>query len=197
MSHQPLEKKVYEKEAEEARTKDIKSGKKYLIEKKFQFISAFDKKVARNFLNAKHKALEKITFEDEDIIETENKNINVKRRKSPEKKYSKHRRVVTSDAINVSINSPSLKKRVHQSGFGSKINNNKTHHHNKDVLNSQKHKFYSSHELKMFGDKEIKKIKSIKKKAQKKKSTKKNEKEEDISMNQNDSSIFDILSQLK
>ena len=47
----------------------------------------------------------------------------------------------------------------------------------------------------MFGDKEIRKIKSIKK-AHKKKSKKK-EREEDVSLNLNDNSIFDILSQLK
>jgi hypothetical protein len=47
----------------------------------------------------------------------------------------------------------------------------------------------------MFGDKEIKKIKSIKK-AHKKKSKKK-VREEDTSFNLNDNSIFDILTQLK
>ena len=195
MSHQHQENKIYEIEPEETRTKKNKKDKNCLIEKKFQFISAFDKKGAKHFLHSKQKALEKIIFEDEDIIDNENKNANARRSHSPNKKFHKFKSSKTSVAINVSPTN-FYKGKIHQSELGSKIHTIHSNKNNcKDVLNGKKHKFYSSHELKMFEDKEIKKIKSIKK-AHKKKSKKK-ESEEDVSLNLNDNSIFDILSQLK
>jgi hypothetical protein len=195
MSHQHIENKVCEIEPEEARTKKNKSDKNCLIKKKFQFISAFDKKGAQHFLHSKQKALEKIIIEDEDIIDNENKNVKAGRSYSPKKKLDKYKSVTTNVVNNISPKN-TYKRKIHQTELDSKIH---TIHSNKncykDVLNCKKHKFYSSHELKMFGDKEIKKIKSIKK-AHKKKSKKK-VREEDTSFNLNDNSIFDILTQLK
>ena len=46
-------------ESEEERTKKNKINIKNLIKKKFQFISAFDQKGAKNFLNSKKKSSRK------------------------------------------------------------------------------------------------------------------------------------------
>ena len=188
-------------ESEEERTKKNKINIKNLIKKKFQFISAFDQKGAKNFLNSKKKALEKIILNDEDSIDNENQNENIKHRKTSKKKKLVKNKTSEGRKNNIrsSTNLINLKKRNHKSVCASNIskNLNKRNTSNKtNNLNQKAHKFFSSQELKMFKDKNIKKIKSIKKSEKRK--SKNIEKDDNLSFyGKNDSSIFELLYELK
>ena len=175
-------------ESEEERTKKNKINIKSLIQKKFQFISAFDHQGAKNFLNSKKKALEKIILDDEDSIDNENQNENIKHRKTSKKKLVKKISGGRENNIRSTTNLISLKKRNLKSIYSSNIskNLNKRYKSSKtNNLNRKAPKFFSSQELKMFKDKNIKKIKSIKKSDKRK------------SKNVNDNSIIELLYELK
>ena len=138
---------------------------------------------------------------DEDSIDNENQNENIKHRKTSKKKKLVKNKTSEGRKNNIrsSTNLINLKKRNHKSVCASNIskNLNKRNTSNKtNNLNQKAHKFFSSQELKMFKDKNIKKIKSIKKSEKRK--SKNIEKDDNLSFyGKNDSSIFELLYELK
>jgi len=182
-----------------------------LINKKFKLNSAFDRKGAKNFLNSKKIALQQIILDDDASTDSDQKNSTNKQKKNSNKNKNfsgkslekKERASINSNNIAVMKNSYKKKKEEKKmneyfSNFYGSSTNNKKYFSSKKMSKKLPHKFCSNQELKMFKDKEIKKIKSIKKEKKKSKSKKNNFGNENISfMEKNDSSIFDIIAQLK
>jgi len=182
-----------------------------LINKKFKLNSAFDRKGAKNFLNSKKIALQQIILDDDASTDSDQKNGTNKQKKNSNKNKNfsgkslekKERASINSNNIAVMKNSYKKKKEEKKmneyfSNFYGSSTNNKKYFSSKKMSKKLPHKFCSNQELKMFKDKEIKKIKSIKKEKKKSKSKKNNFGNENISfMEKNDSSIFDIIAQLK
>ena len=197
-----------------------RTNKNSLIKKKFKLSSAFDHKGSKHFLNSKKIALQQIIL-DEGDCETENDtNEKVKDSKKlrkysckislPNVEIKKH----LKDSLNIDHYKKKINKRSPQKMkstndpfkrmFASSTNNQ--HYLSKKNLAS--HKFFSNQEIKMFEDKDIKKIKPIKNKEiknenenenkNKNKKKKSNNIAENISfMDRNDSSIIDIITELK
>ena len=175
-----------------------------LINKKFKFDSAFNQKGAKNFLKSKKIALQQIILDDNDEdnespSETERKkqkNISLKKRRRNTRK-----RALTDDSKKNKIHSCTNVCHYKNNKFinnNDNIKNSKDIHYssNKDLISKKKiRRLLSTHELKMLGNKEIKKIKAIKKVPRTKFNNQKNN--EDISfLDKNDSSIIDILSEM-
>ena len=177
-----------------------------LINKKFKLNSAFDHKGSKNFLNSKKIALQQIILDDDESIDIDPKNETNKHLKNSNKHKNiggKSLKEEERNIINYNNANNSHKKKKEEKNIINEYFNNiyKSSTNNRKFFSSQKinkklaHKFYSNHELKMFEDKEIKKIKSIKK--DKNKSKKNNNANKNISfIEKNDSSIFDIIAQL-
>lgn len=188
---------------------NIDSNIDSLVNKKFKLNSAFDHKGSKNFLNSKKIALQQIILDDDESTDSDPKNLIIKQKKDSNKhKKFCGKSLTKEERIHVNSNNPtvmknSIKKKKGEKKLlneyfsnviGSSINNKKNFN-NKKTNEKLPHKFYSNQELKMFEDKEIKKIRSIKK--NKRKSKKKNIVNENISfIEKNDSSIFDIIAQL-
>jgi hypothetical protein len=163
-----------------------------LINKKFKLNPAFDHKGSKNFLNSKKIALQQIILDDENVdIDLKNEtNKHLKNSNKHKNIGGKSLKEEERNIINYNKGNNSHKKKKEERKIINKyFSNNK-------ISKKLPHKFYSNHELKMFKDKEIKKIKSIKK--DKNKSKKSNNANINISfIEKNDSSIFDIIAQLK
>ncbi len=145
-----------------------------------------------NYTNIKTDKIVFIDLKNNDnlnnLMDNENQNENIKHRKTSKKKLVKKISGGRENNIRSTTNLISLKKRNLKSIYSSNIskNLNKRYKSNKtNSLNRKAPKFFSSQELKMFKDKNIKKIKSIKKSDKRK------------SKNVNDNSIIELLYELK
>ena len=174
-----------------------------LINKKFKLDSAFDQKGAKNFLKSKKIALKQIILEDNDESSessSENGSRKPKNNSMKKKRYNSRKKVLTDDVNKNKIQSCTNICLFNQNN---KYNNDNMknskdikYSSTKELVNKKKiRRFLSTHELKMLGNKEIKKIKAIKKVPKTKFNNQKNN--EDISfLDKNDSSIIDILSEM-
>jgi len=180
------------------------------FKKKIKLSSAFDHKGSKQFLLSKKEALQQIIIDDNDS--SSNNDSDTKSDSNKQKKYLKYRHPKTFITNNANICAKSsnnlykyskidnLRKKL-QKMSKNKDNNIKTLI-NKE-LNMHKrsiNKFFSSQELRMFKDKEIKKIKPIKKinkDLENKKEIKINKFPFVESDNSIDSSLFNIVSQMK
>ena len=175
-----------------------------LINKKFKFNSAFDEKGAKNFLKSKKIALQQIILDDGDENNESSETERKKAKNNSLKKWRRNtrKRVLTNDSKKNKIHSCTNVCLYNQNNKSNNNNDNikssKDIHYssNKELINKKKiRRFLSSHELKMFENKEIKKIKAIKKVSKTKFNNEKNN--EDISfLEKNDTSIIDILSEM-
>ena len=198
-----------------------RTNKNSLIKKKFKLSSAFDHKGSKHFLNSKKIALQQIIL-DEGDCETENDtNEKVKDSKKlrkysckislPNVEIKKH----LKDSLNIEHYKKNINKKSPEKMKSTSVNDplkkmfasstNNQHYLSKKNIS---HKFFSNQEIKMFEDKDIKKIKPIKNKEiknenenenkNKNKKKKGNNIAENISfMDRNDSSIIDIITELK
>ena len=176
-----------------------------LINKQFKLNPAFDHKGSKNFLNSKKIALQQIILDDDESIDFEPKNETNKNLKNSNKNIGgkslkeEEKNIINYTNANNSFKKKKEEKKIIKEYFTNiykSSTNNRKYFSNKKTNKKLHHKFYSNHELKMFKDKEIKKIKSIKK--DKNKSKKSNNANINISfIEKNDSSIFDIIAQLK
>ena len=213
------------------RIKYKKNNKNSMINKKFKLSSVFDHKGSKHFLNSKKIALQQIILDDETCLgESDTEYETNEKAKSP-KKYTckttlsndeikKHLKITTNEDLNkknsnkkrpenmesTNVNDPFRK--VYQSST-----NNPHYLRIQNMINKEivSHKFFSNQEIKMFEDKDIKKIKPIEKSTKeinenenenkskrKSKRKKSNNIAENISfMEKNDSSIIDIITNLK
>jgi hypothetical protein len=183
-----------------------------LINKKFNLNSAFDHKGAKNFLNSKKIALQQIILDDDESTDIDPKNMTNEHLKNSNKHKNisgkslkkEERNIINSN--NTTVMKKSLKKKKEEKNILNEYfsnayespTNNRKYFSNKKINKKLPHKFYSNQELKMFEDKEIKKIKSIRKDKKRNKSNKNNIESKRISfMEKTDSSIFEIIAQLK
>ena len=215
------EKYLYKNEKKRSISK-TKTNINSLIKKKFKLSSAFDHKGSKHFLNSKKIALQQIILDDNTSSgdsDTENDTNEKAKNSKKYRKYSckislpnselkKHLKVsLQNDQNKKNINKKSPEKMKSTSVndplkkmFASSTNNQ--HYLSKKNIS---HKFFSNQEIKMFEDKDIKKIKPIKKtnkeikiEGENKNKNKKSNIVENISfMDRNDSSIIDIITQLK
>ena len=180
------------------------------FKKKIKLSSAFDHKGSKQFLLSKKEALQQIIIDDNDS--SSNNDSDTKSDSNKQKKYLKYRHPKTFITNNANICAKgsnnlykyskidNLRKKL-QKMSKNKDNNIKTLI-NKE-LNMHKrsiNKFFSSQELRMFKDKEIKKIKPIKKinkDLENKKEIKINKFPFVESDNSIDSSLFNIVSQMQ
>ena len=172
-----------------------KSDINCLINKKFILNSEFDHKGAKNFLKSKKIALQKIILNEDDFINNMNE--------------MEEGKLKTNNSLNKETNNTFNLKKVRKNDRKNKINscnnilvinkyninNSNIKEHKHQIKGKKTHKFYSNHELKMFTNKEIKKIKSIKK-IHKTNFSHKNGVDNISFLEKNDNSIMDILSQL-
>ena len=218
------ERHLYRNEQKRSISK-TRTNKNSLIKKKFKLSSAFDHKGSKHFLNSKKIALQQIILNDDNSIgdsDTENdtneKTKDTKKMKKycckrslPNDEIKKHLKVT----LNIDQNKKNIKKRSPEKMrsvkspfkkmFASPTNNQ--HYLSKKNISSKKvvsFKFFSNQEIKMFEDKDLKKIKPIKKtnKEIKNENENKNKNSKNIGENisfleRNDSSIIDIITQLK
>lgn len=146
------------------------------FQKRIKFNSAFDHKGAKNFLVSKKAALENIIIDDFDnssnndsdtqsesnkrkkVIKIRHPKTFVSKEKQNHFKSSSNLCFITKNKLNKKkTNSSSTKK------FNFKSEHIKTYVTNENNLYKKLNKQFSSHEIKMFHDKEIRKIKPIKK----------------------------------
>ena len=139
------------------------------FQKKFKFNSAFDHIGSKQFLRSKNVALEKIVINDSDNISNNDSDTQNESNKQKQKlkKINKQKKQVKS-SNNLLYISNNLLNNKSPRKLKTKINDNKKSKLIKTYvtkeLNFKKfHKYSSSLELKMLNDKEIKKIKPIKK----------------------------------
>ena len=187
--------------------KTIKSDKinddiRNFFSKKIRFNSAFDHKGSKHFLHSKNAALQQI------VIDEDSSNNDSDTQSGSIKKKYKHRHVKT--VINNKALSSSDLVKVVNNNLKNKMQDSKDKNFRKgnmirtlvtNELNVHKrlNKNFSSQELKMFGDREIRKIKPIKKKKGDKNDDENKNKcfpfvEDDNSI---DSSLLKIVSQIK
>ena len=136
------------------------------FKKKIKFNSAFDHKGSKHFLHSKNEALQQI------VIDEDSSNNDSDTQSGSIKKKYKHRHVKT--CINNKARSSIYLDNVMNNNLKNKTRDSKDKNFRKEnmirtlvtnELNVHKrlNKNFSSQELKMFGDKEIRKIKPIKK----------------------------------
>ena len=220
------EKHFYKNEQKRSISK-TRTNKNSLIKKKFKLSSAFDHKGSKHFLNSKKIALQQIVLDDDNSLgDSDTANDTNEKTKETKKirKYSCKRSLPNDEiknhlkvALNVDQNKKKINKRSPEKMkstndpfkrmFASSTNNQ--HYLSKKNITSKKvvsHKFFSNQEIKMFEDKDIKKIKPIKKTNKEIKNENENENKNKNSKNivdnvsfmeRNDSSIIDIITQLK
>ena len=193
--------------------KNIKKTLANFFQKKIKFSSAFDYKGSKQFLNSKKKALQQIVIDDDYDNSSNNDNTNdndndndnyndfksvgTKRKKYPPLAHPKTFSTNQEQVIHPqSCNNLYKYTRTDNNRKKNKRRKTKTKNNNKNPIK----KYFSSQELKMLKDEEIKKIKPIKKvnefSLHKKIRTSKffHYAESDKSM---DSSIFNIVSQMQ
>ena len=185
------------------------------FKKKMHFNSAFDHKGTKQFLKSKKLALENIIIEDNNSSnnDSDTQNESDKQKKSPKMKYPKttiikkdRNRPKSSNNIFL-LGHDNLKNKAHEMSHSNKKDNKKPFVKSlvsKELnIHTKLNKyFFSSQELKMFQDKDINKIKPIKKFINNLNIRKKNEqhfynfveKDNDESI---DSSLFNIVSQMQ
>ena len=187
--------------------------------KKINFSSAFDHKGCKQFLNSKKEALQLIVL-DEDNLSSHNEGNEIQDDKYNLKKLNYQNILIENGRPKSSHNLMELSNKSDNNGKSKDkkkfIRNEKNkekkyhvhHHHVHKTLVEKEfrikkkfNKFFSSQELKMFEDKDIRKIKPIKNtnidlkyKKEKNKISYNNFIESGIS---NDSSLFNIVSQIK
>ena len=136
------------------------------FKKKIKFNSAFDQKGSKHFLHSKKAALEQIVIDDDS-----SNNDSDTQSRSIKKKY-KHRHVnscinnkafSSNNLVNVMSNNLKNKTQDFKEKNFRKENMIRTLVTNELNVHKRLNKNFSSQELKMFGDKEIRKIKPIKK----------------------------------
>ena len=191
---------------------NIKKTLANFFQKKIKFSSAFDYKGSKQFLNSKHKALEQIVIDDDDYDNSSNndntndndndnyndfQSVGSKRKKYPPFRHPKTLSTNQEPEIHPqSCNNLFKYTRTDNNRKKNKRKKAKTKNNKREVIK----RYFSSQELKMFKDKEIKKIKPIKKVNEfllhKKVGSSKffHYAESDKSM---DSSIFNIVSQMQ
>ena len=198
-----------------------RTNKNSLIKKKFKLSSAFDHKGSKHFLNSKKIALQQIILNDDNSIDDSDTANDTNEKTKETKKIRKYscKRSLPNDeiknhlkvALNVDQNKKKINKRSPEKMKSTSVNDplkkmfasstNNQHYLSKKNIS---HKFFSNQEIKMFEDKDIKKIKPIKKtnKEIKNENENKNKNSKNIGenisfMERNDSSIIDIITQLK
>ena len=140
------------------------------FQKKFKFNSAFDHIGSKQFLLSKNAALEKIVINDSDNIsnnDSDTKNESNKQKKKLKKTNKQKKQVKSSNNLlyfsNKLLNNKSPRKSKVKIKDNKKSKLIKTSVTKELNFNKNCHKYSSSLELKMLKDKEIKKIKPIKK----------------------------------
>lgn len=180
------------------------------FKKKIILNSAFDHKGTKHFLNSKKAALEKIVLEDNDI--SSNNDSDTQSESNKHKKHEKYRYPMTcvnncqnqrakssSNLFYISTNKLKIKAQESPNGRSK----NKKKYLIKTLLTNEfnvkkrfNHKF-SNQELKMFKDKDLKKIKPIKTNIETKKENKNDFFPFIESGTSVDSSLFKIVSQIQ
>ena len=160
-------------------TKNIEDFTNFFT-KKIKFSSAFDHIGSKQFLNSKKEALELIVLDEDSILSNNENEMQNNKKKERKMKYensktfiTKNKRPRSSKIITDIMSKNNLrnkiqeKKRLKGKDYSDKKEKNKRINtlivqkfNNK---NKELSKFFSSQELKMFEDKEVKKIKPIKK----------------------------------
>ena len=140
------------------------------FQKKIKFSSAFDHKGSRQFLHSKKAALEKIVMDDnshhssnndsDTQNESDKQKIKLKKTKKQKKQVKSSNNLIFFS--NNLLNNKNQRKST-SIKYNTKSNLIKTSVTKNLHLQKKYHKYSSSLELKMFKDKEIKKIKPIKK----------------------------------
>ena len=185
----------------------------YFFTKKIKFNSAFDHIGSKQFLNSKKEALELIIL-DEDSILSDNEiknNKKIERRMKYENSITKNKRPKSSKNTTDFMEKNNFTNKVldkkSSKGKNYSEKKNKKKRINTSIVQkfnnkNKKSKFFSSQELKMFEDKEVQKIKPIKKLY---KDLEINKKKNNTKISQfqfvgsgisSDSSLFDIVSQM-
>jgi hypothetical protein len=222
------ERHIYRNEQKRSISK-TRTNKNSLIKKKFKLSSAFDHKGSKHFLNSKKIALQQIILNDDNSIDDSDTANDTNEKTKETKKIRKYscKRSLPNDeiknhlkvALNVDQNKKKINKRSPEKMKSTSVNDlfkrmfasstNNQHYLSKKNITSKKvvsHKFFSNQEIKMFEDKDIKKIKPIKKTNKEIKNENENENKNKNSKNivdnvsfmeRNDSSIIDIITQLK
>ena len=183
------------------------------FQKRIKFNSAFDHKGAKNFLVSKKAALENIVIDDfcnssnndSDTQSESNKIKKVTKIRHPKTFASKEKKhhFKSSQNLCFKIKNNLKKKKTNCSStkmFNFKRELIKTYVTNENNLYKKLNKQFSSHEIKMFNDKEIRKIKPIKKTNKKYLGAKIDNKHKFFTHvegeKSDDSSLFNIVSQL-
>jgi hypothetical protein len=201
-----------EKDVIELKSRQFKSGKininiENFFKKKIQFNSAFDHKGSKHFLHSKKAALQQIVLDDND---SSNNDSDTQSGSNLQKKYLKNRHPQTcitnkSQSTNNIVNVFNFNNNLRNRTQDSKEQNNRKENlirtlvTNELNVHKKLNKNFSSQELKMFQDKEISKIKPIKKV---KKEKNDNENKQRVfpfveGENSIDSSLFNMVSQIK
>ena len=184
-----------------------------IFQKKKKLDSVFDHKGSKQFLNSKKLALQHIRLDEDNFSnnnsDTQSESDNKQKKKSrlafPKTTILKnaHNRAKSSNNI-FFLENNNLKDKKNEPRKSKNLDKN---FHNMKTLVAKEfnvtkkiNKFFSSQELKMFSDKEIKKIKPIKKVENKKKDKSENKFfhfiESDKDNNSIDSSILKVVSQI-
>ena len=211
-----------------------RTNKNSMINKKFKLSSAFDHKGSKHFLNSKKIALQQIILDDETCLDESDTEYESNAKAKSPKQYKKFtcKRALPNDEIkkhlkitmNEDHNKKNANKKRPEKMKSTNVNDpfrkvypsstiNPNYLRKQNMINNEivSHKFFSNQEIKMFEDKDIKKIKPIEKSSKelnenenenkkkiKSKRKKSNNIAENISfMEKNDSSIIDIITNLK
>ena len=188
-------------------SKTIKSDKinsdiRNFFKKKIKFNSAFDHKGSKHFLHSKNAALQQIVIDDDSSnneSDTQSRSIKKKYKQRHVKTYINNKALSSSDLANVMNNNLKNKTQDSKDKNLRKENMIRTLVINELNVNKRLNKNFSSQELKMLGDREIRKIKPIKKK----KGDKNDDKNKNNCFpfvegdNSIDSSLLNMVSQIK
>ena len=187
--------------------KTIKSDKinddiRNFFSKKIRFNSAFDHKGSKHFLHSKNAALQQIVIDEDSSnndSDTESGSIKKKYKHRHVKTVINNKALSSSDLVKVVNNNLKNKMQDSKDKNFRKGNMIRTLVTNELNVHKRLNKNFSSQELKMFGDREIRKIKPIKKKKGDKNDDENKNKcfpfvEDDNSI---DSSLLKIVSQIK
>ena len=200
---------IKEKSPLDLNPKSFKSDKinddiQNFFKKKIKFNSAFDHKGSKHFLHSKKAALQQIVIDDDSSnndSDTQSGTIKKTFKQRHVKTYINNKALSSNDLFNATNNNLKNKTKDYSKDKNFRKGNMiRTLVTNELNIHKRLNKNFSSQELKMFGDREIRKIKPIKKKNKGDKNDDENKHkyfpfvESDNSI---DSSLLNMVSQIK
>ena len=176
------------------------------FKKKIKFNSAFDQKGSKYFLHSKKAALQQIIIDENDspINDSDTQSRSIKRKKFKQSHVqtyiNKNKAQSSNNLVNLMNNNLKNKSQYSKHKNYRKESMIRTLVTNELNVHKRLNKNFSLQELKMFGDREIRKIKPIKKNINEEKDD--NENKQKFfpfveSENSIDSSLFNMVSQIK